>query len=411
LISVRLWVLLGAAVLLAAALFAFALFPPKPLPDKVDLLPYVFVERLSVGRALRGWEDDDQAPALAAFRLSCERLLRLPDDRAMGDTAFGTVGDWRPACTAALADASSDPESARAFFQTWFRPVAIRNNGDDVGLFTGYYEPQLQGHPQRGGPYQVPIYAPPPDYVTVDLGEFRPELKGQRIVGKIAGNRLRPAETRAEIENGALDGRAEILLWVDDPVDAFFLHIQGSGLVTMSDGTIVRIGYAGTNGHVYHAIGRSLVARGELTQDEVSMQSIRAWLGAHPNDAAALMNENASYIFFRKLDGDAPIGAQGVPLTAGRSLAIDRTWLPLGMPVWLDTVTTDAQEGADDPLHFRRLMVAQDTGGAIRGIVRGDVYWGAGDDAANRAGRMRVAGRYFGLLPRTLLERQARGED
>lgn len=406
-ISGRLWALVAVAGLLAAALITFALFPPKPLPDKLALDPFVFVERLSVEHALIGWNDDDQAPALAAFKKSCERLLRLPDARAMADPAFGTVADWRPACEAALTVAAPDTQAARDFFQTWFRPVAIRNNGDDVGLFTGYFEPELNGHTERAGPYQTPLYAPPPDYVSVNLGDFRPELNGQRIVGRVANGRLKPVETRAQIDAGALDGRTDVVLWVDDPVDAFFLHIQGSGLVTMADGSKVRVGYAGTNGHSYFAIGRSLVARGALAQEDVSMQTIRQWLDANPQEAAALMQENASYIFFRKLEGDAPVGAQGIPLTPGRSLAVDTAWLPLGLPVWLDTVTTDSQEEQGDPIHFRRLMIAQDTGGAIKGIVRGDVYWGTGKGAGDRAGRMREAGRYYGLLPRTLLERRA----
>ncbi len=207
-----------------------------------------------------------------------------------------------------------------------------------------------------------------------------------------------------------MDGRTDVVLWVDDPVDAFFLHIQGSGLVTITDGSKVRVGYAGTNGHPYFAIGRSLVARGALAQEDVSMQTIRQWLDANPQEALALMQENASYIFFRRLAGDAPVGAQGVALTPGRSLAVDTAWLPLGLPVWLDTVTTDTQEERGDPIHFRRLMIAQDTGGAIKGIVRGDVYCGTGNDAGARAGRMREAGRYYGLLPRALLERRARTE-
>ncbi len=409
-ISGRLWILLGVAGLFAAGLIAFALFPPKPLPEKLVTAPFVYVERLSVEHALIGWEDDDQTDAMRAFRLSCERLLTLPDDRPMGDATFGTVADWRPACTAAVADASTDADGARAFFQTWFRPVAIRNNGDDIGLFTGYFEPELNGHHEKAGPFQVPIYAPPTDYVRADLGEFREDLKGQRIVGRLINGRLRPADTRAEIDAGALEGRAEALLWVDDPVDAFFLHIQGSGVVNMADGSVVRVGYAGANGHRYHAIGRSLVANGAMTQDEVSMQSIRTWLAENPAQASALMQENASYIFFRRLDGAAPIGGQGVPLTPGRSLAIDDAWLPYGLPLWVDTVTTDRQAEAGDPEHFRRLMIAQDTGGAITGIVRGDVYWGTGDAAGAIAGRMREAGRYYGLLPRALLERQARTE-
>jgi len=401
---------LGVAGIFAAALIAFALFPPKPLTEKVVTAPFVYVERLSVEHALVGWEDDDQSAAMRAFRLSCARLLTLPDDRPMADATFGTVADWRPACAAAVKDTSTDAAGARAFFQTWFRPVAIRNNGDDIGLFTGYFEPELTGHTEKAGPFQVPIYAPPADYVQADLGAFRDDLKGQRIVGRVVNGRLKPADTRAEIDGGALDGRAEVLLWVDDPVDAFFLHIQGSGLVKMADGDVVRVGYAGTNGHTYHAIGRSLVASGAMVQDAVSMQSIRAWLADNPDKAAALMQENASYIFFRRLDGDAPIGAQGVPLTPGRSLAVDDAWLPYGLPLWVDTVTTDRQAAVGDPKHFRRLMIAQDTGGAITGIVRGDVYWGTGDDAGAIAGQMREAGRYYGLLPRALLERQARSE-
>ena len=401
---------MGVAGIFAAALIAFALFPPKPLTEKVVTAPFVYVERLSVEHALVGWEDDDQSAAMRAFRLSCARLLTLPDDRPMADATFGTVADWRPACEAAVKDTSTDAAGARAFFQTWFRPVAIRNNGDDIGLFTGYFEPELTGHTEKAGPFQVPIYAPPADYVQADLGAFRDDLKGQRIVGRVVNGRLKPADTRAEIDGGALDGRAEVLLWVDDPVDAFFLHIQGSGLVKMADGDVVRVGYAGTNGHTYHAIGRSLVASGAMVQDAVSMQSIRAWLADNPDKAAALMQENASYIFFRRLDGDAPIGAQGVPLTPGRSLAVDDAWLPYGLPLWVDTVTTDRQAAVGDPKHFRRLMIAQDTGGAITGIVRGDVYWGTGDDAGAIAGQMREAGRYYGLLPRALLERQARSE-
>ncbi len=409
-ISGRLWFLLGAAGLFAVALIAFALFPPKPLTEKLVTAPFVYIERISVEHALIGWEDDDQAEALKAFRISCARLLTLPDDRPMGDPTFGTVADWRPACTAAVADTSSDADSARAFFQTWFRPVAIRNNGDDIGLFTGYFEPELNGHSVKAGPFQTPLYAPPPDYVQANLGEFRDDLKGQRIVGRVVNGRLKPTETRAEIDGGALEGRTEVVLWVDDPVDAFFLHIQGSGVVNMTDGSRVRVGYAGTNGHSYFAIGRSLVANGALTQEDVSMQSIRQWLVDNPEQAADLMHENASFIFFRRLDGGAPVGAQGVPLTPGRSLAVDSGWLPYGLPLWVDTVTTDRQDEAGDPKHFRRLMIAQDTGGAIKGIVRGDVYWGTGDRAGAIAGEMREAGRYYGLLPRPLLERRARAE-
>jgi membrane-bound lytic murein transglycosylase A len=260
------------------------------------------------------------------------------------------------------------------------------------GLFTGYYEPLLHGSRQRGGNFQTPILKRPPDLVMVELGRFRPAWQGERIAGRVVNGSLVPYASRAAIERGALDAMHLELLWVDDPVAAFFLQVQGSGRVMLGDGSIVRLGYDGQNGQAYVALGRLLVARGELTLDTVSLPSIRAWIKAHPQAGAALMDENPSYVFFREQSGDGPLGAEGVVLTPGRSLAVDRNFLPLGAPVFL--VATD--NGA--PL--RRLMVAQDTGGAITGPVRGDIFWGFGDDAERRAGTMRAPGVYYLLLPK-----------
>jgi membrane-bound lytic murein transglycosylase A len=212
-----------------------------------------------------------------------------------------------------------------------------------------------------------------------------------------------PYHSRAEIEGGALAGRELELLWVDDAIAKFFLQIQGSGQVRLDDGRVVRVGYATQNGHPYRAIGRDLIEIGALTRDEVSLQTIRAWLQAHPRDAAAIMARNRSYIFFQEhpelAAADGPLGAQGVPLTAGRSLAVDRRYVPLGVPLWLET-SVPAPEG---PAPLRRLMVAQDTGGAIKGVVRGDVFWGGGERAEAVAGRMKSTGRYAVLLPRALV--------
>jgi membrane-bound lytic murein transglycosylase A len=231
----------------------------------------------------------------------------------------------------------------------------------------------------------------------VELGQFRPDWRGQRTAGRVVDGQLVPYPARAEIAAGALDGRAPVIAWAADPIDVFFMEIQGSGRLVFDDGRALHVSYVAQNGHPYVAIGREFIARGILPRDQVSMQSIRAWLQANPGPAAAeMMNSNPSYVFFRALDDDGPIGAQGVPLTPGRSLAVDRKFLPFGLPIWLD---------ADDPLdpaqRVRRLVVAQDTGGAIRGPVRGDVFWGAGAEAAEKAGRMRSAGRYWLLLPRT----------
>ncbi|HEX2162830.1 MAG TPA: MltA domain-containing protein, partial [Thermoanaerobaculia bacterium] len=333
---------------------------------------------------------------------------RLPGDRPLDEDApwAGTVADWREVCAAASVPPGA--AAARAFFAERFLPVAATDRGDAVGLFTGYYEPTLHGSRRRHGDFTVPLYTRPPELVEVDLGAFRDELSGQRLAGRVADDRLVPFADRAAIEEGALDGRGLELVWVDDPVDAFFLHVQGSGQVVLEDGATLRVGYAAQNGHPYVAIGRVLVERGAMALDEVSMQSLRAWLEAHPEEAAEVMAANPSYVFFRRLGGEGPLGAQGVALTPGRSLAVDRSFHALGVPVWLaGSAPSPAPGEPDRPL--RRLLVAQDTGGAIRGPVRGDVFWGPGDEAAEIAGRMKHPGRMWLLLPRELAARVGEG--
>jgi membrane-bound lytic murein transglycosylase A len=224
---------------------------------------------------------------------------------------------------------------------------------------------------------------------------FREDWKGQRLTGRQVDGRLVPYPTRSEIDAGALAGKGSELLWVDDAVDAFFLHVQGSGRVVMENGQLVRLGFAGRNGHPYVAIGRELISRGAIPRERMSMQAIRAWLKANPGEASEVMALNPSFIFFRIIDGEGPIGAEGVPLTPGRSLAVDPAFVPLGLPIWLDT--TDPLK-PEQPL--RRLVVAQDTGSAIKGPVRGDLFWGFGETAAAKAGSMNQRGRYFLLLPR-----------
>ncbi|MFV3075105.1 murein transglycosylase A [Niveispirillum fermenti] len=387
------------AAILALALLAACAQPPRlpavpaPEPEKpparLVLHPASFAE-------LPGWTADRQADALPALLKSCERLGRQPADRALGpDGAMGRIGDWTAPCAALARLPAGDHAAARQVLESLFQPWAASDNGAAEGLFTGYYESALRGSFRRQGRYQTPLYKRPGDLVMVDLGEFRPNLKGERIAGRVVNGQLKPFADRKAIEGGALAGRNLELLYVDDPVDAFFVQIQGSGRVTLPDGSQIRIGYDGQNGHPYVAIGRELVARGALTREEVSMQSIRAWLEAHPGEAKALLDTNPSFVFFRQLEGEGPVGAQGVALTPGRSLAVDRSFIAYGVPVWLE---------AQDPLaadtRIRRLMVAQDTGGAIRGPVRGDVFWGHGPEAEQRAGLMKSQGRYWLLLPR-----------
>lgn len=390
-----------AAVLALSLLAACAQQPGKPpvappaAPEaekpaaRLTLRPVAFKD-------LPGWTADRQAEALPALLKSCEKLVKQPADRPLGANGqLGRIGDWAEACAALQRLPAGDHAAARRALESLFQPWAAGDNGNEDGLFTGYYESALRGSLKRQGKYQTPLYRKPGDLVMVDLGEFRLNLKGERIAGRVVDGQLKPYADRKAIEAGALAGRNLELLYVDDPVDAFFLHIQGSGRVTLPDGSEIRIGYDGQNGHPYVAIGRELVARGELTKEEVSMQSIRAWLAAHPGQAKGLMEMNPSFVFFRKLEGEGPLGGQGVALTPGRSLAVDRGFIAYGVPLWLD-----AQDPLQASARVRRLLVAQDTGGAIRGPVRGDVFWGHGPDAEKRAGLMKSPGRYWLLLPK-----------
>jgi membrane-bound lytic murein transglycosylase A len=333
---------------------------------------------------LSGWVDDRLSAAIGVFLKSCARFLTQPDTAPLAiatkSADFGRIGDWRPLCVAAQALAPGDDAAARRFFETNFVPMAVADYGTPGGLFTGYFEIELNGSRQRQGPYQTPIYRKPPELTS----------------GFHA--------THAEIEDGALAGRGLELLWVDDPVDAFLLQIQGSGRVRLKNGKTVRVGYDGQNGQPYVAVGRLLIERGQIPRDKVTMASIRAWMKQNPEAGAALRRENPSYVFFREIAGDGPIGAAGVALTPERSLAVDRAFIALGIPVWLE-----ADERFVPVERVQRLLVSQDTGGAIKGPLRGDVFWGTGHSAGIRAGAMNASGRYYLLLPRSIAARLAPG--
>lgn len=352
---------------------------------------------------LPGWEADSQQEALAAFSRSCEKFATLPEEREQGPAALGmTVADWRKACQWLPPEA--DAASARAFFESHFRAFAVLREGDPWGVITGYYEATVTGSFEKRPGYDVPLYKAPDDLLTLKLRDFDPELPDRSLVARLEGQRLLPYHVRAEIDEGALEGRGLELLWLDDPVDAFFLSVQGSGVVTLPDGSEQRIGYAGNNGHAFYAIGRALLEEGTVPPDRMSMQAIRDWLRENPEEGEALMRRNKRYIFFRLLDTEGPVGAQGVVLTPERSLAVDRAYLPLGAPLWLQT------ESADPALIFQRLMIAQDTGAAITGGVRGDFFFGHGEPALARAGRMKEKGRYWLLLPSETAERLLKAE-
>ena len=358
----------GVIVVVAAC----APLPPapesKPQPtDRAFYLEYSF-------GALPGWQETRLEPSLQAFVRGCAAVKLLAK-----------------ACEQARAVPAGDESAARAFFESSFVPYAvIAPEGTDSGLVTGYYEPLLDGSRTPSTTHRFPIFGVPEDLIVVDFPEFR----NLRLRGRLEGRRLVPYWSRAEID-AKDDLKAPVIAWTADPVELFFLQIQGSGQLRLENGEQIRLGYADQNGHPYRSLGRFLVDRGELPLEDASMQGIKAWAAANPHKLQEALNHNSSYVFFRELStAEGPIGALGVPLTAGYSLAVDRRHIPLGSPVYL------ASTYPLSALPLERLMAAQDTGGAIRGAVRADFFWGSGAEAGAAAGRMRQQGQLWLLWPR-----------
>ena len=386
--------LLISAIFLSVGLAGCGTTPPKgpaapaapvtPAAPAAPAAPAPTLQPASFA-AMPGWAQDDLRQAWPAFLNSCDVLARK--------------AEWKEPCAIARDVDGGNAKAVRTFFEAFFVPHQVFNpDGSNQGLVTGYYEPLLNGARKRGGPYQTPLYRAPDDMLTIDLSAVYPELKGMRLRGRMAGNKVLPYFSRAELDQAnSLAGKE--LLWVDNPIDAFFLQVQGSGRVRLAgSGEVVRIAYADQNGHPYKSIGRYLVDRGELTLDQASAQGIKAWLAANPQRQQELLNANPSYVFFREEKiADAnkgPKGALGVPLVPQRSIAVDPQFIPLGVPVFL--ATTHPNSAA--PL--QRLVMAQDTGGAIRNAVRADFFWGFGPGAGELAGKMKQRGAMWVLLPK-----------
>lgn len=380
---------------LCLALAGCTTTPQKPAGEAVADKITFKQENFSV---LPNWTADNFQNFSNAYSKSCARILKKDSQSNFGsDEIFGKYQSWKIACRKFENINVNNAGSVRQFFEQNFTPYSVKNNNQAEGLFTGYYEASLNGSRQKSDKYNVPLRARPDDLVMVDLGAFRDELKGQRIAGRVKDGNLKPYETHDQIIKGGLPAAQDKpLVWVDNAVDAFFLQIQGSGIVALDDGTTMRVGYAGQNGHPYTAVGKELITRGELTKDNVSMQTIRNWMATHPDQAADLMTVNKSYVFFTEIKGEGPLGGEGVALTAERSLAIDRSLIAYGVPVWLDVQNPAGGQ-------ITKLMMAQDTGGAIRGPVRGDYFWGYGAAAENMAGIMKSKGRYWFLIPKPSL--------
>jgi len=354
--------------------------PDRPRPAAtIDYRPASFTD-------LPGWSQDPVVEAAPALRASCRKLLAQPDERAVGrGEPRGTVGDWRPGCSAVLA--AADEPALRRALAAYFEPMAVSVGGDPQGFFTGYYEIEFEASPRPSARYRYPLYRRPPDLV----------VQGGQVFKASAGG-MQPYPSRGEIDDGLLSGRGLEFLWAADPVDLFFLHVQGSGVAHLPDGSRQRVGVAATNGRTFYPVGRALIDAGITPPGGVTAQSVRQWMRDHPAEAATFMRRNDRYVFFQPVSGAGPVGAQGVALTPMRSLAVDPDHIPLGAPMWLDTTWP----GSDVPL--RRLVVAQDVGGAIKGGVRGDFFWGTGESALDFAGGMKQRGRYWVFLPRPLAE-------
>ena len=333
-------------------------------------------------RDVPGWHEDDPSLALEAFRNSCASLRWR--------------SEWQSSCQqAALLERPSEDE-VRRFFEENFEPHQVRlADGSDEGLMTGYYVPDLKGSRYASSEYPYPLYRRPDDLLTIDLSDVYPDLGDYRLRGRLDGHRVIPYWDCGGIDGFQRPLAGQELFWVADPVELFFLHIQGSGRILLENGESIMVNYADQNGHPYRSIGKYLLDKGVMEPHEMSMQNIRQWANNNPLELDDLLNHNPSYVFFRELDGGikSPPGALGVPLTPGRSLAVDRRYIPLGAPVFVET----SWPNSDRPL--QRLMMAQDTGGAIKGRIRGDFFWGMGDAAGSKAGRMKQVAKFWVLLP------------
>lgn len=363
--------------------------PVCPSATAVPVPPATKPLQPAAWKDLPGWADDDLRAAWPAFLQSCRGLA--------GKT---NGAQWKRVCDTAGGVDARQVAAIRDFFETQFRPYALTTpEGGTTGMITGYYEPLIKGSRTRSPVFQTPVYGVPDDLLTVDLGDLYPELRHLRLRGRLQGNKVVPYLSRAEIagQEGKFAGRS--LFWTDDAVEFFFLQVQGSGRLKLPDGNMVRLAYADQNGYPYQSIGRLLVERGDLKLEEASMQGIQAWGRANPSRLQELLNANPSYVFFKELPingNEGPVGALGVPLVAERSVAVDPRYVPLGAPVFLATT----RPGSGQPL--QRLVLAQDTGGAIKGVVRADFFWGFGAKAGEQAGRMRQSGQLWVLLPEEL---------
>ena len=358
-------------------------YPEEPVVEK-DIVPYSTLVQVDWTEITPMLDKDYLSLSWTAWLRGCQALINRDD--------------WEDVCLKASSLSSPSDDEVKDYFYTNFNLYQAKQSDDSTeGLVTGYYQPVLEGSRVKTKKFRIPLYAPPSDLITVDLSEVYPDLRYMRLRGRVEGDKLVPYLTREEIAKQGYPLQGNELLWVKDPIEAFFLEIQGSGVIAFEDGERIQVGYANQNGHPYRSMGRALIQEGELSRHKVSMQSIKAWAKKNPKKLQKFLNANPSVVFFRELEPGlpGPIGALGIPITAERSVAVDRKYIPLGAPIFLSTTWPNSSK----PLN--QLMMAQDTGGAIGGGVRVDFFWGQGDKAGQLAGRMKQGGKVWVLLPKT----------
>ena len=366
--------------------------PPKKVAIKSETLKKVSTKEIILKKIsfaqLPGWNEANIKKSLSAFKVSCKTFLKQKPSHPVGSNHINLQAkDWHPACRAALSIDSFYGVTARAFFEKWFYPIEFTKPKPIHGLFTGYYMPLLKGNLTKTEKYNTPIYGLPS---SLSLGSVKQSEHLQH-------------STREEIDNGVLRKKAPVIAWINSPIERLFLEREGSGVIQLSNGKSLYLGYAGENGAPYTSIGSVLIKKGVLTKDNASKRGIKRYLESQPNKGNTILHKNKSFVFFQHLKEPIALGAKGMALTPGDSLAIDKKWIPLGAPLWLTTTIPNEQN--DNDKQFQRLMIAQDTGGAINGLMRGDIYWGSNKKAVFLGEHMKNEGHYWLLLPKQTLHK------
>ena len=364
--------------------------------EKTTKLPIsgnVELRQTSFG-ALTGWQNDDFSQVIPVFAKNCQAIMKNTQPYIYNAQIKISTKEYQAVCHRFAKQNITSGKDMKTFIEQNFVPYAISDGGQAEGKFTSYYEAVIRASKTKHGAYQYPIYGKPNDLIEINLRDFDAELPNTRLVGRIEKGKFVPYYNRRNIENSGID--APVLMWGDDLVDIHFMQIQGSAVAQMDDGREVRIGFADSNGRKFKGIGSILIEKGQIKREDSSMPKIREWLRANPQKAQDLMAENERFIFQRITNADGPIGAMGISLSAGRSMAVDNRYIPLGAMMWLDSHNPDGGK-------IQKIVFAQDIGSAIKGVVRGDYFWGHGEEALYHAGRMNSVGKYYILAPKNAI--------